>query len=242
VLITFDDGYRDYHDVAYPVLESLGIPSTVFLATSFMDEGGMLWTDEVQWAALSTRRDRVTLPWADEPSMALPDAAARNALGERARAHLKKLPDAERRVALTALLAALGDPPPKERQMLTWDEVRRTMKLTSYGGHSHTHPILSRLDADAADREIRTCKERIAAETGVSPRTFAYPNGRPSDYTAETQAILRRHGFDLVFATSEGIAGPDSDWMAVKRLPTEAADLPEFAWIAAGLMRDSTTS
>ncbi|MDB4969228.1 MAG: polysaccharide deacetylase, partial [Myxococcales bacterium] len=234
VLVTFDDGYRDYHDHAYPVLESLGIPAVVFLATSFLDEGGMLWTDEVHLAARNTRRDRVTLPWSDGPAIALPDAQARAALGQRARAHLKTLPDGERRTALASLLAALGDSPGKERQMLTWDEVRRTMKLTTYGGHSHTHPILSRLDADAAEREIRTCKERIAAETGRAPKTFAYPNGRPSDYTPETQQILRRHGFEVAFSTSEGIAGSDSDWMAVKRLPTEAADIPDFAWVAAG--------
>ena len=241
VLVTFDDGYRDYHDLAYPVLESLGIPAVVFLATSFMDEGGMLWTDQVQSAALNTHKERVTLPWSNEPPLALGDAAGRATLSARARAHLKTLPDGERRTALTALLRELGDPPPTERQMLSWDEVRRASKLTTWGGHSHTHPIMSRLDADAADREIRTCKERILAETGRAPTTFAYPNGRPADYTPETQAILRRHGFDVAFSTSEGIAGPDSDWMAVKRLPTEAPDLSEFAWIAAGLMRDSST-
>jgi peptidoglycan/xylan/chitin deacetylase (PgdA/CDA1 family) len=100
---------------------------------------------------------------------------------------------------------------------------------------------MSRLDADAADREIRTCKERIAAETGRAPTTFAYPNGRRSDYTVETQQILRRHGFTLAFSTSEGIAGADSDWLAIKRLPAEAAhDLGELAWLACGLGSDPT--
>jgi len=234
VLITFDDGYRDYHDLAYPVLESLGIPAVVFLATSFMDEGGIMWTEQLQFAAKSTRKERMTLPWSGE-TVALPDAAARARLGNTMRAHLKKLPDGERRSMLTTLLHELGNPPGLERQMLSWDEIRRVSKLTTWGGHTHTHPILSRLDADAADREIRTCKERIEAETGRAPTTFAYPNGRRIDYTPETQAILRRHGFTLAFATSEGIAGPDSDWMAIKRLPAEAAlDLGEFAWLAAG--------
>jgi hypothetical protein len=27
VLVTFDDGYRDYHDLAHPVLKALGIPA-----------------------------------------------------------------------------------------------------------------------------------------------------------------------------------------------------------------------
>jgi peptidoglycan/xylan/chitin deacetylase (PgdA/CDA1 family) len=234
VLVTFDDGYRDYHDHAYPVLARHEIPAVVFLATSFMDHGGMLWTDEVQWAALSTKRERVKLPWANGRELALPDARARAGLGETARAHLKKLPDVERRAVLPELLAELGPAPPRDRQMLSWDEVRATMDFTCYGGHSHTHPILSKLDRATAEREIATCRDRIKAETGHAPTTFAYPNGRPVDYTAETQAILREHGFTLGFSTSEGIAGPDTDWMAIKRLPGEAADLPDFAWLAAG--------
>jgi peptidoglycan/xylan/chitin deacetylase (PgdA/CDA1 family) len=232
VLVTFDDGYRDYHDLAYPVLKQLGIPAVVFLATSFMDEGGMMWTDQVQWAALSTRRERVKLPWSDDPALELPDQAARAALGESARAHLKTLPDAERRAAVAALCAELGEPPRRERSMLTWDEVRATLDLTRFGGHTHTHPILSRLDRAAAEHEIRTCRDRIAAEIGQVPTTFAYPNGRPVDYTAETQEILRGLGFTTVFATSEGIAGPDTDLMAIKRLPGDAADVADLAWVA----------
>jgi peptidoglycan/xylan/chitin deacetylase (PgdA/CDA1 family) len=237
VLVTFDDGYRNYHDLAYPVLRALGIPAVVFLATSFMDAGGMLWTEQVQLAALTTSRDRVELPWREIGVMALPDAAARAELGERAREHLKRLPDAERRAGVDALLDALGRPTIPDRQMLSWDEVRATTDITTYGGHTHTHPILSRLDAAAADIEIRTCRDRIAAETGRTPTTFAYPNGRPSDYTAETKEILRRAGFSLAFSTSEGIAGPDSDWMAILRLPGDALDVTDFVWVAAGLAR-----
>jgi peptidoglycan/xylan/chitin deacetylase (PgdA/CDA1 family) len=241
VLVTFDDGYRDYHDLAYPVLRELGIPALVFLATSFLDEEGMMWTDAVQWAALSTRRDRVRLPWpggsTDGPVISLPDLQARAALGERARDHLKKLPDDARRAAMAALLDELGAPPPRPREMLSWDEARRTMDLTRFGGHTHTHPILSRLDRAAAEREIRTCRDRIAAEIGVTPTAFAYPNGRPEDYTAETQEILRGLGFTTAYATSEGIAGPHTDWMAVKRLPAVDGDVGDFAWIATSRSR-----
>jgi peptidoglycan/xylan/chitin deacetylase (PgdA/CDA1 family) len=233
VLVTFDDGYRDYHDRAYPVLKRHGVPALVFLATSFMDHGGMIWTDAVQLACLHTKKDRVKLPWSGE-EIALGDRAA---LGQKSRNYLKSLPDAERRAQVEALFAEIGQPPPRERQMLTWDEVRDTMDLTRYGGHSHTHPILSRLDRAACEKEIGTCRDRIAVETGEAPTYFAYPNGRPADYTAETQAILKHHGFNIAFSTSEGIAGADTDFMAVKRLPGEAARISDFAWLAAGLSR-----
>jgi peptidoglycan/xylan/chitin deacetylase (PgdA/CDA1 family) len=236
VLITFDDGYRDYHDLAYPVLRDLKIPALVFVATSFLDGGGLLWTEEVQWAVARGRAERVVLPWGGEPVM-LKDAAARAALGVTVRAHVKKVPDAERRKELRALFAALDAPPMNERQMLTWDEVRRTLDFTTYGGHSHTHPILSRLPRAQADEEIKTCRDRILAETGRMPTMFAYPNGRPTDYTPETQELLRTHGFDVAFASTEGLAGPGTDWMAVKRMPSGDYDVPDFVWVAAGFNR-----
>jgi peptidoglycan/xylan/chitin deacetylase (PgdA/CDA1 family) len=231
VLVTFDDGYRDYHDLAYPILKRHQIPAVVFLATSFMDQGGMIWTDAVQWACLSTAKKEVQ--WRGE-TVHLDD---KKAFGQKARNYLKTLPDGERKQAVDALVAELGNPPARERQMLTWDEVRAAGDLTIWGGHSHTHPILSRLDRAAAAEEIRTCRDRITAETGRAPRYFAYPNGRPADFTDETRQLLRENGFEVAFATSEGIAGADSDWMAVRRLPGEAAGIADFAWLAAGLSR-----
>jgi peptidoglycan/xylan/chitin deacetylase (PgdA/CDA1 family) len=237
VVVSFDDGYKDYRELAYPVLERLRIPAVVFIATSFMDEGGMVWTEQVQWAVRYARRDRVTLPWSDGAAFVLDGEQARSKLSGVIRAHLKKLPDAERRAILPALLAALDAPPLPERQMLDWDDVRAASALTRWGGHTHTHPILSRLTRADAEREIKTCRDRIAAETGTAPTLFAYPNGTPADYTPETQAILRENGFSIAFSTSEGIAGPDTDWMAVRRLPSGEFDVPDFVWTASGLMR-----
>jgi peptidoglycan/xylan/chitin deacetylase (PgdA/CDA1 family) len=39
VVLTFDDGYRDFYTHAFPVLAALGLPATLFVATQFIDEG-----------------------------------------------------------------------------------------------------------------------------------------------------------------------------------------------------------
>jgi peptidoglycan/xylan/chitin deacetylase (PgdA/CDA1 family) len=232
VLVTFDDGYRDYHDVAYPILKRLGIPSVVFLATDLIDRGGLVWTDVVYWAFKATAQKRATLPWDAGPTDL--DAAA----VERSKAFLKSVADGDRRRHVDALLERLdvaGRYEALERQMLSWDEVRATMDLTSYGGHTHTHPIMSRLPDADLEREIATCRQRITDETGVSSPYFAYPNGTRADFDDRTKAALRRHGFTVAFSTIEGVNGRSPDLMALLRLPTGARDVGDFAWLVAGL-------
>jgi peptidoglycan/xylan/chitin deacetylase (PgdA/CDA1 family) len=220
VVVTFDDGYRDYHDHAYPVLRALGIPAAVFLSTHFMDRSGLLWTEQVEWAALHTRREAARLPGSEAPAQPLSTPEQRLAFARAAKAHLKSIPDQERRHLADALLAYLDAPDAEAlhgRQMLSWDEVRATSGNTCFGGHSHTHPILSQMDRDAAEAEIRTCRERILAETGRVPRTFAYPNGRACDFNDTTRELLRRHGFELAFSTVEGINDGGTDALALRR-------------------------
>ncbi len=237
VLVTFDDGYRDYHDNAYPVLAELKIPAAVFLATSFMDRGGMIWTDAVAWAANHSRQPHVALPWDRKKVFALSSDSDRARLASACKGFLKDQPDAERQRWQAALFAELkvdADDGSAGRQMLTWDEVRATMEHTRYGGHTHTHPILSQVSVAQAEQEIGTCRDRIRDETGRAPRYFAYPNGRAQDFNEDTRAILIRNGFDLGFSTIEGVHRRGMDRYAIRRQPTGGRTIGDFAWLVAG--------
>lgn len=238
VLVTFDDGYRDFHDHAYPILKALRIPSLVFLSTVFMDEPGrLLWPDMLHVAAQRAGPRRVRLPWDASAEIDLGREDGRRRLIRASKDYVKEIAEEAKEATLHELFASLGFDPAErrvERQMLSWDEVRATMDLTTYGGHTHTHPILSRISRELAEEEVRTCRERLVAETGRAPRHFAYPNGRGRDFTKETQDILRRHGFDIAYATEEGPNAAATDWMAVKRIPATTS-LPDFAWALAAL-------
>ena len=236
VLVTFDDGYRDYHDLAYPVLRELGIPAVVFLATDCMDRGGMLWTDDVHWATHASRKARFALPWERTTVLGLSDVAGRAAASAHCKRYLKALPDGERRLWLAALLEELDAPDVTRalgRQLLSWDEVRAAREGTRFGGHSHTHPILSRLAPEDMAREIRTCRERIAAETGEAPRSFAYPNGGAGDFNVMTQLLLRENGFETAFSTLRGLIGPRSDRLALHRQHAGGTTIGDFATLVA---------
>ena len=46
-VVTFDDGYRDNKDYAYPILKKEGVPFAIYVPTAFPDRMGKLW-----WVAL----------------------------------------------------------------------------------------------------------------------------------------------------------------------------------------------
>ena len=48
-LITFDDGYRDNYEVAFPILKSMNIPATFFITTSLVGSKIIPWWDEIAW-------------------------------------------------------------------------------------------------------------------------------------------------------------------------------------------------
>ena len=50
LVVTFDDAYRSVLERAYPILSSLGVPGTVFVATDFADRERLLeWPGIDQW-------------------------------------------------------------------------------------------------------------------------------------------------------------------------------------------------
>ena len=68
VLITFDDGYRNAAQHAFPVLREHGVPFVSFLSPGPIERGEWLWTGKVDWClgkgqkALQYRKSLKALP------------------------------------------------------------------------------------------------------------------------------------------------------------------------------------
>lgn len=230
VLITFDDGYQDYCREAYPILREFDIPAVNFLPTHFIDHGGIFWWDAINLAGPMTRKTAVTLPWSSERIVL--DDTGRAVLMRRCKDRLKYVRHHELAGELRAILEALDvdlNALPAERHVMTWDQIRTTRDLTTYGGHLHTHPIVDRIGLEELEGEIVTCRDRIAAETGSAPLTFAYPDGQ---VTEAAKPLLGKHGFELAFSIRKGVVGDDVDWFEILRYPGPRV-LEDLAWLVA---------
>ena len=62
--VTFDDGYRSVLTQALPVLDSLGLPGTVFVVTDFVGQDrAMSWPGIEEWVGTPHEDELVSLSW-----------------------------------------------------------------------------------------------------------------------------------------------------------------------------------
>lgn len=218
VCITFDDGYRDNHDHALPLLRRYGLNATCFLATGFIGTNRAPWHDVVLQAFKRSGKDRFDFPPAGIADGKMEGPAGRAAMAMRVLRWLKRHGPRERD-SLIAEIAAIcgGAREAGDRLMLTWDEVR-AMRAGGFtiGAHTVDHPILSRLAPEEMEAEIGGSRDAIEAQLQVPVRHFAYPNGQPGDFDERTIDIVRKLGFASAVTTSAGVndAGTSRyEWM-----------------------------
>jgi peptidoglycan/xylan/chitin deacetylase (PgdA/CDA1 family) len=206
LLLTFDDGYRDNYDTAFPILRTRGLSATFFIATGHMDTGELLW-----WDMASTLISEATNTVVDLPLLGpitLPGPDERTSLARRWISAAKLLPNTARLEALDSLAQSVSvTPMPRPSVAMSWDQAREMADAgMTLGGHTSSHPILSRMPPSDARRDIADGLGRIREEVGRSVVSFAYPNGERGDFDRVHKQALADLGVVLAFSLVSGPA------------------------------------
>jgi len=210
-ILTFDDGWRDFRDNAFPILERHRVPATVFLPTGYIGTDRRFWSDRL--AALlaadssTSGTGRVS---ARSPETLAGAIRAMEGPYERRLETAIGLLKRRREEEIEELLLDLTDAPGREipshgRCFLNWDEVREMNRsgLIAFGSHTHNHRILVHLTDRELEEELTRSREILLQEGAADPSfiPFCYPNGSWDERVA---ARVRASGYHATVSTGSG--------------------------------------
>lgn len=218
--LTFDDGYADNHRLAAPILRTLGLPATVYVATGSIDDRAPFWVAAVRVLA---RRAPTPIRMRGLDPIDVHDAAAREAAARTITGALVPLEARERadRIAEAATAAGVDVDGALAGTMLTSAQIADLHREGwTIGAHTVTHGNVAQMTPPAAVREIVESRDALAAIVGESVTHFCYPNtgGRHRYFDDEAAAILAREGFRSATTSRPGAVRRGVDPFFLPRL------------------------
>jgi peptidoglycan/xylan/chitin deacetylase (PgdA/CDA1 family) len=237
--ITFDDGYADNVTVALPILLRLRLHATFFIASAYLD-GGTMWNDRVIDAVRNCENSELD---ASELGLGVHSLSTLDERRAAIRAILGQLKDRalEERRTLAERLARLCGLVTDASPMMTSAQLRELSGAgMGIGAHTATHPILARMDASDARREIADGRDALEGIVRQAVRLFAYPNGKPDiDYGVAHVDIVRALGFAAAASTAPGTArSGDSVFELPRFTPWDPSPLRYAARMASNMLAE----
>ena len=186
-VITFDDGWRDNYDHAWPVLQAAGVPSTIYLVTDLVGTRYSFWPNTLARSLAAGPEARASWPeWLR--------VLANQHVGSELNPHAEQIDavinvckatrsDAEMREVAGAI--------PGERDLMSWPEIEemRANDLVRFGSHTRRHTRLSRVEDRATlEDEVLGSRKVLQERLDKVSDTFCFPNG---DTSAEAIACVR---------------------------------------------------
>ena len=231
VVVTFDDGYADNHEVAASVLNEVGVRATVYATVSCLDRKTLPWPAHLRFCFRRTK----TLEWVDSSGKVWP---LRSHV-ERENAFLQscdeccKLAGAvqDKYVARLANELDIQVPVESGSLMMTYEQMRTFVRQGHIvGSHTMTHPNLAYVDAEDARHEMTESKHRLEQELGSAVRHFAYPGPALWPIWSErTVAMSRDAGYETAVTTMPGLARSGDEPLRLKRVAA-GKTVEELQW------------
>ena len=220
-VITFDDGYSDFYEQAFPVLNNFGLPATVFLPTDFIEQNTPLAHDRIFWLLKTAFEKSFSVGNALRNAGVSDDVAdgcvrSRNLL--KATDLLVYLPNELREKVIREIKRELGEAfeaYPSEFRLLDWEQVREmSQHRIDFGGHTANHVVLPLENESVIRTEIKRSKQTLETELGKNIVSFAYPNG---EYNASIKQITKNAGYRVAVTTEKKMNGLETDVFALGR-------------------------
>jgi peptidoglycan/xylan/chitin deacetylase (PgdA/CDA1 family) len=227
--VTFDDGWKDTFEVAFPLSEQYEVPVTVFICPGLVGRSDPFWPEQAVriWrmaVGSSDLQNRFMQLCTEAGLTGYTSSASTRIPGlEQFLEGMKRLPVEACECVLDRLKTLEGDSRPSPSLAgdardctMTWKHIVEMASLgAGIGSHTHRHRILTNLSIAEAEHELADSKEAIKGRLVQDFIPFSYPNG---SWSAEIRDLIIRQGYPQAFTTEMGIWNADTDAWAIPRV------------------------
>lgn len=223
VVLTFDDGHFDFQHIAWPILKSFRLPSTVYLTTYHCDHNMpifgliisyMMWKADAQELDLSPYTGKPTLVDLRSPGARKAALADLLEFAKKEDLSAAEKNDLASRIALQTGLDFSDIIRRRTLHLLSPKEVK-ALARAGVDFQMHTHRHRSPGNKELFLEEIHRNASRIAELTGLSPTHFCYPNGQ---FRSDMLPWLRAEGIASATTCESGLATRGTDPLLLPRL------------------------
>ena len=223
--LTFDDGWRDNFEYAFPILQAQAVPATIYLLSDLVGTRYSFWPNRLARLLGDPRNGDSQHGWPDwlerelvqvgappsarsTLSMTQIDTVIANCKSRYTDAELGRLLDS------TAAGGAQGG---GDRDLMNWDEIRQMAAggQIRFGSHTRRHTRLdARAPTEVLQDEIQSSRALIEAQLQTPVSSFCYPNG---DHSPAALDLVRR-SYATAVTTRRGWNSVSSDAHLLNRV------------------------
>ncbi|MGH7182098.1 MAG: polysaccharide deacetylase family protein, partial [Nitrospiraceae bacterium] len=229
VALTFDDGYIDNYEVAFPILRQHKIPATFYVCPGLIDSNLGFWWDEIYSCFRKTGKVAINVSKLaayetmsrnlKEELLPTSTVAEREAAAQRIIVMAKRLPAKSIReliADLAELLEVSGKQSCPAARLMGWSHLKEIANNgMDIGSHTMTHPMMSQISERELRQEVQDSRGRLQDALGRSVNGFVYPSG---DYHAMAREVVRQAGHGYACTSESGFVTQSSDPYLLRRV------------------------
>lgn len=199
-LITFDDGYIDAYQCAFPILKKHQLSAVFFVVTDFAEGKSIAWWDEIAWLIRHTKLSSIKLEhWRKKVDLSNADLKLNIRKVLKAFKEDKQLPMSDKLAQLRQLCGVKDIP--EVTLFANWQQLKEMSDAgMSIGSHTIDHPILAHLSDEQQMRQLAVSKQRIAAATAHDVNLVAYPVGNSGSFNGVSETLARNVHYKAAFS------------------------------------------
>jgi peptidoglycan/xylan/chitin deacetylase (PgdA/CDA1 family) len=210
VAVTFDDGFSDTWEHAFPALRRHRIPATVFVTTGYVDSRKPFWFELAAHLMMKIAPRAIAVSGNGVTHLPLgPGTAQRRHSIRLLHAFLKSLSDERRETLMAAwseqFAADIDAAACDSSRPLTWAQIVQLASAgVEIGSHTVTHPNLAQTTDEALAWELSESRRAIAERLHSEPQVVAYPFGTRGTFDDRVMRAAERAGYQLGVAYTQG--------------------------------------